>query len=71
MRLTLAGLAIGLLATVAVTRILTTLLYGVTPTDPIVIGLSLLFFLLTAGLACVLPAIRAANTNPVFALRGD
>ena len=71
MRLTLAGLAIGLLATVAMTRILTTLLYGVTPTDPMVIGLSLLFFLLTAGLACVLPALRAANTNPVFALRGD
>jgi predicted permease len=71
MRLALGGLAIGLLATVAVTRVLTTLLYGVTPTDPIVIGLSLLFFLLTAGLACVLPALRAANTNPVFALRGD
>jgi putative ABC transport system permease protein len=71
MRLALGGLAVGLLATIAVTRVLTTLLYGVSPTDPIVIGLTLLFFLLTAGLACVLPALRAANTNPVFALRGD
>jgi predicted permease len=71
MRLTLGGLAIGLLATLATTRVLTTLLYGVTPTDPLVIGLVVALFLLTAALACMLPAVRAARANPIRALRGD
>ena len=63
------GVAIGLLGALGLTRILAGMLFGVTPTDPVVLaGTSLL--LVAAGLlASLLPALRAARVEPQRALR--
>jgi ABC-type antimicrobial peptide transport system permease subunit len=45
------------------------LLYGVSPIDPISLGISLLFLGIAAVLACLLPALRAIRINPITALR--
>jgi predicted permease len=63
-----AGIAIGLLAALAATRLLTTMLFDITPTDPptYAIGAAALFAI--ALLACVMPARRAVRINPVRSL---
>lgn len=69
MLLTCVGLVIGLAAAFGLTRLLTTMLFGVNATDPITfiaIGLLLLF---VAFLACYVPARRATKVNPITALR--
>jgi putative ABC transport system permease protein len=64
-----AGLAIGLAAATALARWGASLLYGVSPLDPVTLGLlPLLIVIVTAG-ACVLPAWRASRVDPVTALR--
>ena len=69
MRATLIGLAIGLAAALAVTRVMGALLYGVSPTDPVTFGLVTLALTLTALAACLLPALRATKVDPIVALR--
>jgi len=68
-QLTIAGLAIGLALTFGLTRFIASMLYGVSPTDPMtalaVIGLLALISIL----ACYLPAHRAMRINPVAAIR--
>ncbi|HKW55991.1 MAG TPA: ABC transporter permease [Candidatus Acidoferrum sp.] len=67
--LTVIGLVIGLGIAFAATRFLSSLLYGIAPTDPTTfIGVALLLCLVTA-LACYLPARRAMRVDPVVALR--
>ena len=61
----LTGLAVGLLAA----HFIQGLLYGVSPVDPISLGISLLFLGIAAVLACLLPALRAIRINPITALR--
>jgi predicted permease len=71
LKLALSGLTLGLAAAFAVTRFVSNLLYGVTPTDPVTfIGISLLL-LLVAVLASCLPARRATKLDPMTVLRHD
>lgn len=63
------GLALGWIGTLAVTRVLRSLLYGVTPTDPLTFAAITLLLAAVALLACLIPARRAARTDPMVALR--
>ena len=69
MRLAAIGFAIGLVAAVALTRFVTSLLYGVTPTDPLTFIGALGLLTAAAFVACYIPALRALRVDPVTALR--
>jgi ABC-type antimicrobial peptide transport system permease subunit len=64
-----AGLAIGLAASLALTRLLASLLYHVTATDPLTFISGTLLFLFVALAASLFPARRAMRVDPVVALR--
>lgn len=69
MKLVLAGLVIGLIAAFALTRVMSTLLFGVTATDPATFTLISLLLIAVAALASYIPARRATRVNPIIALR--
>jgi putative ABC transport system permease protein len=71
LRLSIFGIAIGLLAAFALTRVLTTMLVDVKPTDPVTFVSVALLFLLIAVVASSLPALRAAGLDPTKALRNE
>jgi predicted permease len=69
--LSVAGVGLGLLAALALTRLMRDLLFGVSPSDPLtftVIGGLLALVSLTA---CVVPAVRAARVDPIVAMRSE
>jgi putative ABC transport system permease protein len=69
MKLALTGVALGLVASVALTSAIKSMLFGVSATDPTTFALIALLLLLVALLACWLPARHAAKVDPVEALR--
>jgi ABC-type antimicrobial peptide transport system permease subunit len=69
-RLAALGVAIGLVAAVATTRVLGSLLYDVSPTDPVTLGVVCALLVALAAAASWIPAARAARVAPVEALRG-
>jgi putative ABC transport system permease protein len=71
LRLTVIGLAIGAAGAAATSRLLETLLYGVSRTDPATYGAVFALFGGVAALACWLPARRALAVEPAITLRAD
>lgn len=63
------GIALGLAGAFALTRVLESLLFGVTAHDPLVFAGNAALLLVVATAACVLPAVRATRVNPIVALR--
>jgi predicted permease len=71
MAITLIGVAAGLAVAFGLTRLMTTLLFGVTPTDATTFAAVAAFVVTVALLACYIPARRAAKVDPVIALRAE
>jgi putative ABC transport system permease protein len=63
------GLAAGILGSMILTRLIQSLLYGVSDTDPIAFLTAVVVLGLAASLACLLPALRAIRVDPIIALR--
>jgi putative ABC transport system permease protein len=65
------GIVIGLVGAYLLTRIITSLLFGVSPADPLIYaGVTILMTAVTLA-ACYLPARRATNVDPLIALRTE
>jgi putative ABC transport system permease protein len=71
LRLIVSGIAVGLVAALAATRLLSSLLYSIGPHDPVTFGLVTLLLVLVAIVAALIPARSATSVNPIVALRCD
>ncbi len=71
MKITLAGITVGLIAAFALTRVMASMLYGVRADDPATFATGAATLALTALLACCVPALKAALVDPMIALRHD
>jgi hypothetical protein len=70
-RLTLAGIGIGTLVSLGAGQLLASLLYGVSPFDPVAYGVAVALLVCVAGIANLAPAFAAARLDPLKALRRD
>jgi putative ABC transport system permease protein len=71
MKLAGIGLAIGLVGALGITQVIKSLLFGVSPTDPLSFGLITVFLTAVAAVASWLPARRATGVDPIVALRRE
>jgi putative ABC transport system permease protein len=71
MRGPIIGVAIGIVSALALTRVLSATLFGVTATDPVTYGGVAALLVAVAAVACYVPARRATRVDPVYALRRD
>ena len=69
--LTGAGVALGVLSAIGLTRLMSSLLFGVSPMDPVTYAAVSVALAAVALLATYLPARRAARIDPIVALRSD
>jgi ABC-type antimicrobial peptide transport system permease subunit len=71
MALGLAGMAAGVIGALGLTRMMSSMLFGVKPTDPLTFFSVLILLLLVALFACLFPARRAMRVDPMQALRTE
>jgi predicted permease len=71
LRLSMAGIAVGIVAAIALTQVMASLLVGVSATDPMTFATMAVSFALVATFAAWIPARRAAGLNPNVALRDE
>src|SRR5262249_37320960 len=71
LRPTLIGLVLGMGASIGLTRLIRTVLYGTSPLDATVLALVMATLLISSTAACLVPAWRAARINPMHALRSQ
>lgn len=71
MRLVAAGIALGLAAALALSRGISSLLYGTSPTDPMTLAVTTGLLASVGLLACYVPARRAMKIDPLAALRAQ
>jgi putative ABC transport system permease protein len=69
LRIVFLGVGAGIVASLILVRFVASMLYGVSASDPIMLGLAVVVLGLAALLACLLPALRATRINPITALR--
>ena len=69
--LTLGGVVVGIVAALLVTRVLGSLLFGVSTLDPLTFGVVLTLLVVVAAVASYVPARRAARVDPLVAMRGE
>lgn len=68
-KLALAGIVIGLIGSLALTRLIEALLFGIGATDPLTFSPAIVLLALAALLACWIAVRRAARVDPIIALR--